>query len=152
MHPCCGNRLRRRFPLPSSTARACRIQPSDHTSEVSYRLDLQRFRMLLLVVHDLTHFERRDGRRQSQEEEECQRKESQRSYECRYIPACWDVYTPRGWQEVTMQADDHDDEPFQPHADQDVHRNEEQGRNALTHTREPKQLRDDNVARDQAPV
>src|SRR5205823_5146394 len=62
------------------------------------------------------------------------------------------IHTPGGCKEVAMQADHHDYEALQPHADQYIERDQEQPCGVRPDLLDPQNLRDDDVSCDQTRV
>src|ERR1700733_10434499 len=104
---------------------------------------------LLFVVDYLAYLEDRDGRKQTDEKEDQQTKESKRPGVCRPVPPGRDVYAPRGWKEVAMQAGDNDHKALQPHTHVDDDGNDPHQSEVAAHFAAPQRLRDRDIEQNQ---
>ncbi len=93
-----------------------------------------------------TEFKDRNRGQQAHEQEHASRKETEGANENGPVNLRRVVHAEGRVQEVAVQADHDDDEPLQPHADQNVHGNHEQPEIVQPQSAEPQHLRDQHIA------
>src|SRR5215510_13709342 len=94
------------------------------------------------VGDELGHVGHRHERQVADEEQVREREESDRAGEGRPIPDRRDEVAPGGRDEVAMQADDHDVDALDPHADVDQGADDEEPDRAAPDPRHPQRLDD----------
>ena len=107
--------------------------------------------MFVCFGQEMAHLKDRDHGQYTDKEEDQRQKEPNCADKGGPVPDCPRIHTPRGWQVITVQANDDDHITLQPHPGVDNQGNDKEQHWLRAHPARPKRLRHENVAEHQRP-